>query len=485
MTSEAPESASVLAALQLRAETVRILRETASGGSDFSAVERAAEGHERLPRGDTTGDVVWAFAQLLRSLTLALEWGRAVLVAEPDADRFGRAARLTAQGVLDVDGHRPWPPSLVEGAQILAAIEDPRQAEQVAGLLAEVVLPARNTSLFLSPQRTVPPIHDDGTAVQRLPSAALLIQHNGEPIMRPTPLQPGALHQFEIEVRLFDWPDDAYALDVDFLHVYPEDYLHVGTVTFNPEGLTQPLEIRIAGDRPATDPPLQITARASLRIDGESNPVPVIGNTTIELTTFDAETAYPLNQPTAARRLQAMMEELRVAIPALSNADRDDVRLLLHGIARFAHTVLDDRLIRHGDAVGERWFQSELKSFLQADSSIGARLEEGTHRAGGETDLVLGETILELKVEKARPITIQDAERYMSQVVQYASANDRQVSLLAILDVSKKPAPAGVMGNAMGWIYPATTAGTNPDFPSVVGVVVIYAGFPFPSSYSR
>jgi hypothetical protein len=179
------------------------------------------------------------------------------------------------------------------------------------------------------------------------------------------------------------------------------------------------------------------------------------------------------------------MGELSNALPKLDVNVRSDVRLLLEGVATFAHTVLDDRLGQRED-VDEAWFQRELRSFLQANPQIGARLVERVGRAGGLTDLVLGEVVLELKIEKESAISLNAARRrYINQPTQYASGGDCQISLLTVLDVSPKRAPAGVMGNEIGWAYPETTSGLNPPFPSLVGVVVVRAGFPRPSDFSR
>ena len=220
-------------------------------------------------------------------------------------------------------------------------------------------------------------------------------------------------------------------------------------------------------------------------MSGEPKSVHLAGNTTLEIVTFDPGTATPLNMPTAALRLQQMMGELSNALPNLAPDVRRDARLLLEAVARFAHTVLDDRVGQSED-VNEAWFQRELRWFLQADPQIGARLEERVGRAGGLTDLVLGDVVVELKVEKESAVSLDAARmRYVSQPTQYASAGDCQVSLLAVLDVSPKRAPAGVMGNEMGWAYPETTSGQDPPFPSLVGVIVVRAGFPRPSDFSR
>ena len=129
---------------------------------------------------------------------------------------------------------------------------------------------------------------------------------------------------------------------------------------------------------------------------------------------------------------------------------------------RFAHTVLDDRLDASA-IVDEAWFQQQLKAFLQADPSIGARLGEGVGRAGGTTDLVLGNIVLELKVEKESAPTVTSAgDHYAAQTTQYGSAGDSQVSLLAVLDVSPKRAPAGVMGNEVAWVRPTMAGASDP-----------------------
>ncbi len=175
------------------------------------------------------------------------------------------------------------------------------------------------------------------------------------------------------------------------------------------------------------------------------------------------------------------------AIPQLPVADRRDVRLLIEGVLRFAHTALDDRLGALGpDTVDERVFQRELRQFLQADPEIGARLDEAHGRAGGVTDLGLGRIVLELKVEKGTALTVAEAsDQFGAQTVQYASAGDSQVSLLVVLEATAKRAPAGVMGNEIAWFYPETTAGAEANLPSVLGVMVIRSGFPVPSSFSR
>ena len=111
---------------------------------------------------------------------------------------------------------------------------------------------------------------------------------------------------------------------------------------FTRDALTQPLEIRVAAARPPEDAPLALTAQARFLENGEPQPVCLVGNTTLEIVTFDPDTALPLDMPTAALRLQQMMNEMTNALPTLAAGVRRDARLLLEAVVRFAHTVLDD-----------------------------------------------------------------------------------------------------------------------------------------------
>ena len=424
-------------------------------------------------------DVIWAFSEVADSLVLAVRWRTASWEAEPDADRFARAARLRAEAVIE-QASDTWPPALLSAARGLADLDGQNGPAEIADLLSRVPLPPR---MARKPRRQA--ISEDSDQQAPVPSVALLVRFNSEPVMRPTVLRPGAMHRLQVEARVSEWPDNAEVLEVEFLSVHPREFLLSSKLAFTPDQLQQPLEIWIAGERPSIDPPLRLTALARFRSGGEPIEVRLVGNTTLELTTFDPATATPPGQPEAARRLQEMMSELRNACPDQSEEERRDIRLLLAGILRFAHNELDNRLGAQQD-IDEAWFQSELLYFLRADPSIGARLEQRVGRAGGLTDLILGRTVVELKLEKETPITIDTAEsRFAGQATQYASAGDARVSLLVVLDVSPKRAPSGVMGNELKWAYPETASGPTAPLPSLVGIAIVRSGFPRPSDLSR
>lgn len=476
-------TAAIAQATRARIRLDQELGRVASGDRDSEALERAALEFKGTTSSTGTSDSVSGFVATVASLVHAVRWAEAVWAAEAHSERHRDAARLRASETRD-QAVTLWPPDLTEAVEVLANLNEVNHAAQAAELLMRVPVPPRLSDLVQAITPVVP--HRDASMPRTAkPHVALLFRFQGEPVLRPTVLQPGALHQLEVEARVASWPEGAEVLRLTFLSVHPRDFVYVSDVTFREDALVQPLEIRLAGERPASDPPIGITALATFE-GGEKDVASVLtGNTTLELVTFDPGTALPVNMPATARRLLQMMSQLGNALPDLPAADRRDARLLLEGQLRFAHTLLDDRLELQPD-VDEAWFQRELRMFLQADPTIGARLEERVGRAGGITDLGLGNIVLELKVEKATPTSFDRVQgQFAEQPTQYASARDSQVSLLGVLDVSAKRAPAGVMGNEIGWAFPETTSGPNAPLPSMVGVVVMRAGFPRPSDFSR
>ena len=73
----------------------------------------------------------------------------------------------------------------------------------------------------------------------------------------------------------------------------------------------------------------------------------------------------------------------------------------------------------------------------------------------------------------------------MGQPTQYAAADGARLSILSILDMSRKTSPVGVPENYVFTLQPALHGLTNPEAPSLVAVIVINGDNPSPSSWSR
>jgi hypothetical protein len=194
------------------------------------------------------------------------------------------------------------------------------------------------------------------------------------------------------------------------------------------------------------------------------------------------------NLPRAQERLRTILTELQVLHPAWADSpDARDTVLLLSGLIRFAHHLTDETLAATPQAMDEAAFQRRLKGFLRADPNIGARLREAPRAAGGITDLTLGETVLELKVEPDDPVTPDTAWRYLAQPATYAGSRDRVVSILGILDESPKDPhlARGPIGDHLTWFTPSTHGFPPQNCPDAVIAVILSRRFPRPSDLSR
>jgi hypothetical protein len=222
----------------------------------------------------------------------------------------------------------------------------------------------------------------------------------------------------------------------------------------------------------------EITLKASYRMaDGSIRPVRVVGHPSFSIGNFDPIYEEGSELPWLSRKLSEMVDFLDAKIPDMPIEQREDFIRLYRSHCTFAYRVNDDREFASRQRISEADFQKELKKFLQADPSVGLRLQEKTRVAGGFVDLMLGSVVSELKVEHDCPVTLGDAHRYMSQPTHYSSARGCPISILCILDDSPKSLPPGELSNYMGWIRPATHGLDDPVLPSMVAVVIVPVGF--------
>jgi hypothetical protein len=122
---------------------------------------------------------------------------------------------------------------------------------------------------------------------------------------------------------------------------------------------------------------------------------------------------------------------------------------------------------------------------LQAEPELVGRLERGSPLALGFLDVRHDGITAELKVERKTPVSQATAPKYMGQPTQYAAADGARLSILCILDMSKKSSPIGVPENYLFTLQPALHGLDNPEPPSLVAAIVVNGNLPTPSSWSR
>ena len=175
--------------------------------------------------------------------------------------------------------------------------------------------------------------------------------------------------------------------------------------------------------------------------------------------------------------LLAMYAEL-YEDPTLDSDDIIAFSRFFTACVRAAQRIMFDTTFLAGKKVTETHFHDTLEERLRHDPSLEGRLSRRDRVAGGFDDLLHDDIVAELR-------SVQDCARYIAQPTQYGVGRGSRLSILVVLDHTKKTAPPAVLENHIGWMYPAQHGLVGPRYPSRVGVLVINTNWPVPSAWSR
>lgn len=483
------------------------LRPTRSGRPADSSRERA----DRLT---TAGAELAATAQ---RLTATATYVRAVAslcdiaahlfrlnAAELDADSAAVQAHATASRRLAGD--------LIDGIAAALGDDDPlaRPLTDLLRDIADVTTGSQSIELLTrcstlplpllivdGPRsRTLPSSfrHDPEEEASDDPIAVVLASIDGQLITGPQVLRPQWVYQLGLEVHPPQWPDWADYLDAELVsHLSPTEvetpiftWLRPADEedesTLSAEG-TLVLRFGLGAGHPA--PPFLL----SLRWRGADDKtlttqlIDVAGHHELRFRPFDSSRDYLTNDRPLDERLLTLYEQIRSG-----GYDEDHIQAfcrLFTAVSRAALAITWDKKYKEGTSVHEKVFHDDLYSRLQQEPELGGRLERGSPLALGFLDVRHDKITAELKVERRTPVTPEAAPKYMGQPTQYASADGARLSILCILDLSRKRSPIGTPENYVFTLQPALHGLTNPEAPSLVAVIIINGNNPRPSSFSR
>lgn len=429
-----------------------------------------------------------AYAEALRALAELERWEQDTLSAVQDAERHRRAAALRASQAADgLDHDDPLLGPLHAALEEIAALESLSERDHARELLLGVPLPA---PLIKVPKAPAVRVVDDDEPAPPGPRAAVITSLAGSPVTATNVVQPGQVHDLEIEARVLDWPADADQLVVRHVSVWPETAVEVPDVTIDRPD--EPVDGVWTGHgaghlvlhaTPA-DPlePVRFGVSAELVSPEGSGPIKLLGHAGFAVRTFDPARDVLTGAPALDEHILGMLAELRER--DIAPHERPAFGRFFGALARAGMRIIADREFPAGSNPTEKRFQAELRKRLTMATELGGRVIEHAWQGGGETDLAHDGVVAELKVANT-PATLEAAQNYLAQATQYASAGQRQLSILAILDMTPKDAPPGVLLNTVGWLEPALHGLDDPAYPSRVGVIIINANLPVPSDWSR
>jgi hypothetical protein len=479
----------------------------AGGGADPADVFRRRAGRlsdvgkelESLSdRATVTSVYIRAFAGLCGVAGHLLQYA----AAELDADTSQAAAHKTAAhrraALLDAELGRQFPDGdpLSTGLRDALTVAGQVSGDTIASVLASWAALPLPVLIVRGPRRVrrPPASQEEETDREARPVAVVFASVDGQLITGPQVLRPGTVYELGLEIRPGPWPEWADRLEAELIsHLSPQE-AQTPAISWSRPPVAGPgaaltgdgtliLRFGLPAGRPA--PPFLITLRWRGTRDGKpiTETLDVAGHRELRLRPFDASRDFLTDFPVFDERLLALYEQLH-------GAGYDAVQLqafcrLFTAICRAGLKIMWDPRYKRGAAVRERVFHDDLYARLLREPELGSRLERGSKLGLGFLDVRHDGITAELKVERHTAVTQDSAAKYMGQPTQYAAADGARLSILSILDMSRKTSPVGVPENYVFTLEPALHGLTNPEAPSLVAVIVINGNNPTPSSWSR
>ncbi|MGI4742638.1 MAG: hypothetical protein ACRYG7_46360 [Janthinobacterium lividum] len=181
-----------------------------------------------------------------------------------------------------------------------------------------------------------------------------------------------------------------------------------------------------------------------------------------------------------------IIQAIRKQLPDLDPQELGNFVRLLSGIANYQGHCLQQGVYKERDSVSEDEFRDELIRHLVGLPYIGEHVIKEGHLAGGRVEISFHGVIAELKVEKTTADRGKLLKKYGKQAAAYAAANTKRLSIVSVLDLTKKlQAPAPPQNNILlGTPDMHGFAETEPAFPARQVLVVIDGNTRKPSDYS-
>ncbi|MEN9849018.1 MAG: hypothetical protein RL368_1758, partial [Pseudomonadota bacterium] len=338
------------------------------------------------------------------------------------------------------------------------------------------------------------PISQDSKTLEKNetnPLLYLLIFIDKTPIASPQFLKQHIQYNLTFKIRGFIWLSNANRLQLDFISTCPKnDYSMSDFILerplmdngeYNAEIMGQ-ISFKIAQSSLSDDLVFQIRAAFEMS-DGSFRVIPIIGYSELRLKIVNE---YPIK--TENKLLDKYVTELIIKLlnkfPHIRE-ELPDLLPILDALTRLKAMYFQNAIWKGKDDISEADFQEKVLQDLRL--ILGQDVQEHTAQAGGSTDIRYCGVIVELKVEKKNSDRKHMAQKYSSQVTQYAGVEARQVSILLVLDLTEKLKPTGDIRDDI-FLQDVETHGGDDSvkkFPSKVFVFVINGNMKSPSHYSK
>ncbi|GAA2391999.1 hypothetical protein [Dactylosporangium salmoneum] len=425
--------------------------------------------------------------------------------ADLDADLTQAAAHRTAARrraiSIDLATQRRDDPLLLriyELQDLIATQTDPARSPDLERILAlAAALPA--PLLFIrTPQRpqTIGPWQPPADPEPDSPTVAVaLVSIDDKLLTGPAIVNPGLTHTLALQIQTDPWPAWVQRLDAELVSTLNDTELQRPALTWQRHQHTGDpntyegsgtLHVRYAVPSTQHAPPVAVRLTwRGVDEDGtpKSQPLDVAGHREFRVRPYDPSRDATTQYEVFDEHLLAIYE--RLAAAGYPHNQLQAFARLLNAISRTGLAMTWNKKYRRGQHITERQFHDDLHAALLADPTLEGRVERGTPLAHGYLDTRHDGITAELKVARDQPVTDQSATKYIGQPTQYAAADGTRLSILVILDMSRKVLPIGTPENYLFVLGPQQHGMTEPHSPSVVVTLVVNGNLPVPSSWSR
>lgn len=424
-----------------------------------------------------------AFGGILRLVDMLAHWRRAMLEAEPDADRYVRSARERYRLWLNDYDQSDAAAQLRAAVAGLATLESTEQVADIARALTAVPLPI---GIFMQPVKPDWAVQaglarPNEEPLVDLTVAFLKFQFDGQPAAEVHQLGAGEVHDLEIEVRVSRWPQDKRELRLTPISVEPKSTYDFPSFQFQkPDGVA-PYTMRQSGRAALLLPqgmharPFEFKYTAEFIPERGDQPVAVVGHRTLIVDGADASKLQVCGYLGLDQALYTLRDTLRRR-PGVPQSETADALLVLGALCNLAGRAVQDAEFKG------RWdeaaFQRYVRAELRRHPLIGADLDEHAHAAGGITDLSLRGMPIELKAVDTFISSVDQCDPFIAQTASYAVAKSKRTAILCVLDSSEKetaPVPPETLLDLR----------THAQGAMSICVLVIQGGLARPSALSR
>ena len=451
--------------------------------------------------GTATHDGVVITGQLLDAVAHLLAADAADLNADVNQAVAHRTAAARRAAAIDLTTYRDDDPLLPRARALRAVLAaDPDQAAPLdldTVLTAAAGLPA--PLLFIrSPERQhgfgpwTPPAEPEPDSAT---VAVGLVSIDDTLLTGPAIVDPALTHTLTLQVQTDPWPAWVERLDAELISTLNETELQRPALTWqrhqhtgdpNTYEGTGSLHVRYAVPTTQHAPPVlvRLTWRGTDE-DGnpKSQPLDVAGHREFRVRPYDPARDATTQYEVFDEHLLGIYEKLAAA--GYPHNQLQPFARLLNAISRAGLAMTWNKKYRRGQYVRERQFHDDLHAALLADPTLEGRVERRTPLGHGYLDTRHDGITAELKVARDQPVTPESATKYIGQPTQYAAADGARLSILVVLDMSRKVLPIGTPENYLFVLGPKQHGMTDPHSPSVVVTLVINGNLPVPSSWSR